>query len=602
MMGFNRYWIKGVRERFGHLRLALQFFWQSSPRTAAISLVFVIIEGLFPLLLVQVTRYVTNQFDSIDNVMSWLTGSGLVLLLAVVGREIIHLAGNLVRTFHEGRVSDYVNTRAQQIASSADMAVYESPTFYDYLYRAGFESDQHVIDVIEHVAAVVSGMMTLVGLLFIVGQYSWWLPIVFFVASLPVFLTLLTQSHKRYQWNSSMTQAQRKSRYLNWLLVGQEAAGELRIYGLQNLFLKKYRALREKILSTRISLEQKQVFWVSSANILSLSILSVGLALYLRNLQSSSMDNGAIALIGHSILLCRQSAKTLLSETANLYRASLFLADLDYVIKLKPLIAAPDCPRDFSSLPDHEIQFSNVDFTYPEMEAPAIKDLTLTIPSRKLTVIIGKNGSGKSTLGKMICRFFDPDKGDITLGKCRLNEFDPKQLRTHLGCLFQDPVRYYFSAEENVTFGNLHSDQEKRCYKKAIDASLADPIIGNLPNGKKTQLGRWFQEGTELSGGQWQRLALARTHFADRPIWILDEPTSSMDPWTEKTWLKNLQGDAVGKTIILITHRIHSASIADHLIVMDSGRVIESGHPDELLQRKGVFAKLCNQSTTQHPG
>lgn len=399
-----------------------------------------------------------------------------------------------------------------------------------------------------------------------------------------------------------MTQLHRKSRYLNWLLVGQEAAGELRIFGLQDLFLRRYRELREKVLSTRTSLEQKQVLWVSCANILSLSILAGGLTLFLQDLQSSSIDNGAIALIGHSILLCRQSAKTLLSETANLYRASLFLADLDYVIKLKPLITAPESPKDFFELPHHEIKFSNVDFTYPEMEAPAIRDLTLTIPSRKVTVILGKNGSGKSTLGKMICRFFDPDKGDITLGRCRLNEFDPKQLRAHLGCLFQDPVRYYFSAEENVTFGNLDSGREERWYKKAIDASLADPVIRSLPNGKKTQLGRWFQEGTELSGGQWQRLALARTHFADRPIWILDEPTSSMDPWTEQTWLKNLQGDAAGKTIILITHRIHSASIADHLIVMDSGRVIESGHPDELLQRKGVFAKLCNESTTQHPG
>jgi ATP-binding cassette subfamily B protein len=600
-MGFHRYWINAFKGRFKNLLLALRFFWECSPKTAGLSLALVILAGLFPLLMVNVTRHVINQFDSIENIRSWLTGSGLLLLLTIIGREAIHLLGNLIRTFHEGRVSDYVNSRAQQIASSADMAHYESSTFYDHLYRAGFESDQHVIDVTEHMAAIVSGTITLLGLLFLVGRYSSWLPIVFFAASLPVFLTLITQSHKRYQWNQSMTKIQRKSRYLNWLLVGQESAGELRIYGLQNLLVKKYKELREKVLLTRTKLEQKQALWVSGANVLSLCLLGGGIALLTKAFQSGAIDNGSVALIGHSILLCRQSTQTLLSETASLYRASLFLADLDYVINLKPQINAPEKPKNFTSLVHHEIRFSNVSFTYPEMEAPAIKHLTVTIPPKKLTVILGKNGSGKSTLGKMLCRFFDPDDGEITLGEIPLKAFDPKQLRNHLGCLFQDPVRYYFSAEENVIFGNTDIRNDPKAFAKAINSSMAASVISDLPNGKDTQLGRWFQEGTELSGGQWQRLALARTHYANRPIWILDEPTSAMDPWTEKKWLENTRQDAVDKTIILITHRISSAAIADHLIVMDSGQVVESGSPSELLEQRGIFAKLYNESATQFP-
>lgn len=598
-MGFRRFWIKVFTERCNNLLLALRFFWVCSPKSACWSLSLVILAGLFPLLLVNVTRHVINQFDSIENVTSWLTGSGGLLLLAIIGREVIQLLGNLIRTFHEGRVSDYVNTRAQQIASSADMALYESPTFYDHLYRAGFESDQHVIDVTEHIAALLSGIITLLGLLIIVGQYSAWLPLVFFASSLPVFMTLLSQSHKRYQWNNSMTKIQRKSRYLNWLLVGQEAAGELRIYGLQDFFLKQYKNLREKILSTRTRLEQRQVLWVSGANLMSLCILAGGIVLFFRELQAGTIDNGAVALIGHSILLCRQSSQTLLRETANLYRASLFLTDLDHVIRLKPKIYAPKKPRDFDTLTNHEIQFSNVTFAYPDMESPAIKNLTAAIPSKKLTVILGKNGSGKSTLGKMICRFFDPDQGNITLGGCPLKLFDPKQLRNNLGCLFQDPVRYYFSAEKNVTLGNISTVTNQEAYKRAIEASMAASVIADLPEGKSTQLGRWFQDGTELSGGQWQRLALARTHYANRPIWILDEPTSSMDPWTEREWLENTHRDAINKTVILITHRISSARIADHLIIMDSGQIIESGKPSELLEREGVFAKLYNESATQ---
>lgn len=585
-------WKEKVQERWNNLRLAFKIFWKSNPQTAKWVILITILEGLIPLALVYATQYVVNAYNKSDNFSAWLTGPAFVYLGVIAFNHIGNFIGNWLTIYHENSLSDYLDAAIQEKAAEADMIAFESSDFHDRLYRAGFESEDHVLEIVEKLIFLISGGTTLVGLFWVVSRFEWWLPLLFCAASLPLFATLILHANSRYRWSKAMTQTQRESRYFNWLLLGDEAAGEVRIFGLKDYFGKRYKNLRKTILHSKLKLHQRQSLRATIANLVSITLLAFGILFIVEKFQSGEISMGSAALFAHASMLCLTSVKSIVGESASLYRSSLFLTDLGFVLDMKPQIAAPAHPADLPPENQMEIAFDKVSFSYPENKHPALNDVSLKIPSQKITLLYGENGSGKSTLSKLICRFFDPDDGSIKIGGKNIKEFRPEELRSQLGIIFQDPVRYYFSAKENISLGNIKDSFSKSDFEAAVNHAQLEEILHELPEAENSQLGRWFQDGTQLSCGQWQRLALGRLHYSNRPIMILDEPTSAMDPWTEQKWLNSLKESAKGKTVLVITHRLSTAKIADHVIVLKQGKVAESGSPLELEKSNGYFANL----------
>nr|WP_279304493.1 ABC transporter ATP-binding protein [Salinibacter ruber] len=270
----------------------------------------------------------------------------------------------------------------------------------------------------------------------------------------------------------------------------------------------------------------------------------------------------------------------------------MFLEHLFDFLAFEPTIQDPEEPREEDPLPEDAITFEEVSFRYPETEEYVLEDFDLTLPARKVTAIVGENGAGKTTLSKLLGRLYDPQDGRILIDGVDVREYRTQDLRDQITTLFQRPMRYQATVAQNIIMGNVHREQGREALEQAARKALIHDTIQDLPKGYDTQLGHWFEGGTDLSGGQWQRIALARAYYRDAPIVILDEPTSAMDSWAENEWLQSF-GRLVdeGRTAFIITHRFTTAMHADIIHVMDDGEVIESGTHEELLEQEGHYAE-----------
>jgi len=282
--------------------------------------------------------------------------------------------------------------------------------------------------------------------------------------------------------------------------------------------------------------------------------------------------------------------RTFFDEAGQVYVHSLFLNDLFEFLDLRSSILEPKTSSRLQLPLKEGLRIKKVTFRYAGSERDAVRELDLFIPAGKTTALLGANGSGKSTLIKLLCRLYDPLSGSIELDGTDLRRFSAEELRQNITVLFQEPAHYQMTARENIRLGDLKMPSHSRSIEDAARASGADQVIANLRLGPETLLGSWFSGGTQISVGEWQRLALGRAFLRRAPIMILDEPTSAMDPWAEAEWLEHFSGLASGRTVLMITHRLTTARAADHIHVMNQGRVIESGSHEELLAVQGLYA------------
>ncbi len=305
-----------------------------------------------------------------------------------------------------------------------------------------------------------------------------------------------------------------------------------------------------------------------------------------------SVTLGDLALFYQAISQGQRLASSLLENVGQIYSNSLFLSNLFAFLALKPQVVDPvsSCKSAPHVIRDG-IRFRQVTFRYPLSEHDALNKFDLMIPARKVVAIVGLNGAGKSTLIKLLCRLYDPEEGRIEWDGADLREFPLKELRRLVTVLFQQPVHYSATVRENVALGDAGVEHGRGEIEAAAQAAGAHDTILKLPNAYESILGKWFEGGTELSVGEWQRLALARAYLRRSPLILLDEPTSALDPWAEADWLRRFKQIASGRTAVIITHRFTTAMHADTIHVMVEGKIVESGSHHELLTRDGLYAK-----------
>jgi ATP-binding cassette subfamily B protein len=585
-----------------YLPRALKLVWEvGRPWTVAWA-ILLIVQGLLPVALVYLTKLVVDGVvaaarNGSQNVLVLLLLLGGVLLLM----ESVRVAINWVRIVQSELLQDHITSLIHQKSVTADLAFYELSDYYDHLHRARTEARYRPVALLGNLGALLQNSITLLAMGAILISLGPWLALALLLSTLPAFYVVVHYALAEYQWRQRTTAGDRRAWYYDWIMTTAEAAAELRLFGLGKYFQSNYKDLRRGLRGERLQLTRRQSLAELGASLIALLIAGVALGWMVWKSLHGLVTLGELALIYAAFNQGQGLMRTLLENAGQLYGNSLFLGNLFEFLSLQPRIISPPSPPVLRAV-DFGIAFNHVSFSYPDATSKALDDFSITIPSGKIVAIVGPNGAGKSTLLKLLCRFYDPIAGNIEIDGRDLREFATEDLQRSITVLFQQPFHYNTTVSENVLYGALKLQASEAQVAAAIRAAGADEIVARLPQHEQTLLGRWFAGGTELSVGEWQRIALARAFLRQAPIVILDEPTSALDPWAEADWLERFRELAIGRTSIIITHRFTTAMHADVIHVMDRGRIVESGSHERLLGVNGLYAESWSRQNISRKG
>ena len=575
-----------------YLPRALKLVWAVARPWTTAWIVLLIVQGLLPAAIVYLTKLVVDGVvialrngNSRPVLLPLLVLGGVLLLMEVVRNAI-----NWVRTVQAELLQDHITSLIHEKSVAVDLAFYELSDYYDHLHRARAEARYRPVALLGNLGALLQNSITLVAMGAILIPLGPWLALALLLSTLPAFYVVVHYALAEYQWRQRTTTDERRAWYYDLVMTTAEAAAEIRLFGLGQHFQSLHKTLRARLRTERLNLTRRQAFAELAASLIALIIMGAALGWMVLKASRGLVTLGELALIYAAFNQGQGLMRTLLENAGQLYGNSLFLGNLFEFLAL-----TNNCRGGTPWPPARDIQraitFSHVSFNYPDATNNALDNFTLTIPTGKIIAIVGPNGAGKSTLVKLLCRFYDPSSGSIAIDGKDLKEFEIDDLRRLITVLFQQPVHYNTTVRDNILYGDLQLDPTAADIKAALHAAGADEIVSRLPEKDQTLLGRWFAGGTELSVGEWQRIALARAFLRQAPIIILDEPTSALDPWAEADWLERFRQLAFGRTSIIITHRFTTAMHADMIHVMDRGRIVESGSHQQLIDQNGLYAQ-----------
>lgn len=561
-----------------------------------LQILLLIVRGIIPAGLIYLTKiFVEGLVAAIGagenpDIIYRLLWIGVFFGVLTVLSEILGGLTQLIQTNHAERLTDHIFSLIHEKSIAVDIAFYEQPDFFDHLHRAQTEAHSRPVELIGQLAGLLQNSVTMLSMGIILLRYGVWLPLILLLSALPTFYVILRSTSEMHRWERSKTSLRRRSYYYDRLLTTAETAAELRLFKLGAYFREKFietrTGLRKELF--QITLRQKILEFIAGISALG---LTAGVFIWIiRRTLNGIGTVGDLALFYQIFSQGQVIIRSFLGDIGRLYSNSLFLGNIFEYLDLQPEIVSPINPQNVPEKLKHGISFENVSFSYQGSKINALNNFDLFVPANKTIAVVGENGAGKSTLIKLLCRFYDPEAGAITVDGVSLKDFSPEDIRRMMTVLFQSPVRYNMTVSENIALGNVEKNFDLKDIKTAAEAAGADAIIQKLPQNYQQMLGHLFADGRELSGGEWQRLALARAIIRQAPLILLDEPTSAMDPWAEADWLKRFLKESRGKTVLIITHRFTTAMRADIIYVMHEGKIIESGTHDELLSAGKRYA------------
>lgn len=586
-----------VLGRMSHLRRLLVLVWDASSRHTLIWAALLVLQGLVPAATVFLIRLAVDDLvDLIGAGASWETFRPLLSIGALIGAlmllgEILASAAAWFHTAQTELVKDHISALIHDKSTSVDLAFYESPEFHDHLERARSEADRRTLTLLESGGSLLQNGTTLLALGALLIPFGAWLPFVLLASAVPAFYVLLKFERHFHLWWRQTTPDRRWIKYYDHVLTLSWIAAEVRLFNLGASFRSSYQGLRSRLRSEHLRLLRRRNFATAGAGVSGVLISGAAMAWMVWRALQGFITLGDLVLFYQAFYRGQTLIRSLFGTAGQIYASNLFLRDLFEFLDLRPEVLDPRHPVAAPSSLKVGVHFIDVTFRYPGAEKAALKHLDLTISAGDTVAIVGPNGAGKSTLLKLLCRFYDPEHGRIELDGVDIREMALEDLRRRITVLFQSPVPYHATARENIALGDIMSSLSEGQIESAARDAGAHDFIQRLPQGYDTLLGRWFVKGAELSGGEWQRMALARAFARQAPIMILDEPTSFMDSWAEIEWLDRFSTLADGRTAIIITHRFTTAMRADIIHVMDEGLIVETGTHQDLLARQGLYAR-----------
>ncbi|MDT7856635.1 ABC transporter ATP-binding protein [Rubrivirga sp. S365] len=596
---------ENVRAWAVRARATVDLLWSAAPLWTVLWLALLAVQGVLPAALVALTKWVIDAMNmAVGMGRSWdtvevvavptLLMGGVFLLQRVLGGVI-----QWVSVAQSEYVEDYVTNLVQQKASTVDFEFYEAPEYHDLMEQAQSQGTTRVLQLIQNGGSLLQTSVTLFSIGVILIGYGLWIPLALIVSAVPVLAVVLYYNRQQHTWWTGATPRRRRAQYYGILLTTMQSAAEVRMNRLDGPLIRGYRALRERLRSERLVLVRNQALGRFGAAVVSLLVTGVVMGWVVWQAFAGDATLGDLAAFYQAFTQAQTVTGTALTSAGAVYANSLFLRHLFDFLDLEPRVVDPPDPKPFPAQLAEGVRFEDVTFSYPGTTRNALEGFSLEIPAGKTVAIVGENGAGKSTFIKLLCRFYDPDQGRVTVDGTDLREFALADVRRRTAVLFQFPMRYQMTAEQNVRLGDPDVDPESPRFREAVVGAGADALVDRLPKGEETLLGRWFEGGVELSGGEWQRVALARAFYRESPLVILDEPTSFMDSWAENEWLDRFDHVAGDRTALIITHRFTTAMRADIIHVMNGGQIVESGTHDELVEQRGRYAESWATQTRQ---
>ena len=581
-----------------HLPKALGLVWNGAKGWTVAWGALLVVQGLLPAATVYLTRELINALVAREIRLSITLAAAMAAVLLL--GELLRGAIGWIRAVQSELVQDHINSLIHRKSVEVDLSFYDLPEYFDHLHRARSEAGYRPVALLESMGSLLQNGITLAAMLVILAPYGFWLPVALLAGTMPALYVVVRYTLLQHAWRLRTTADERRTWYYDWLVTARESAAELRLFDLGGRFRGAYQALRSRLRAERLDMARSQALAQLAAGAAALAVAGAAMAwIGWRALQGRA-TLGDLALFYQAFSQGQGLMRSLLENVGQIYSNSLFLGDLFQFLALQPGIKNPAKP---ALLPEDSrcplgVEFRDVTFHYPGSRRLVLDRVSLSIPAGKIAAVVGTNGAGKSTLVKLLCRFYDPQSGGIELGGTDLRAFAAEDLRRHITALFQPAVPYNATVAENIALGDHAAVPDAARLQEAARSAGADEVIGRLPAGYDAILGTWFEDGTDLSAGEWQRLGLARAFLRPAPVIVLDEPTSAMDPWAEAAWLTRFRSAVSGRTTLLITHRFTTARHADVVYVMDQGRIVESGSHDELVARNGKYAQAWRVTLT----